>query len=64
MTAGTYSFVSFILNVAFVQLLTAATAESASVSAYLASLLVITQFSDQVKIRYISHLINGVSSVF
>ena len=40
---------SFILSVAFVGLLTAATAGSASGLASLAALLVITQFSDQVK---------------
>ena len=51
-----------ILNVAFVGLLTAATAESTSRSASLVALLVITQFSDQVKIIFISQLI-GVSSV-
>ena len=62
MTTGTYNFVSFILNVAFVGLLTAATARSASGSASLVALLVITQFSDQVKIRFISQLINGISN--
>ena len=63
MTTATYSFVSFILNVAFVGLLTAATARSESGSASLVALLVITQFSDQVKIRFISQLINGISNV-
>ena len=63
MTTGTYNFVSFILNVTFVGLLTAATAGSASGSASLVALLVITQFSDQVKIRFISQLINGISNV-
>ena len=51
---------SLLLNVAFVGLLTAATAGSASPVA----LLVITQFSDQVKMRLISQLINSISSVF
>ena len=45
-TTGTYSCVSVILNVAFVGLLTAATAGSASGSASLVAFLVITQFSD------------------
>ena len=63
MATGTYNFVSFILNVTFVGLLTAATAGSASGSASLVALLVITQFSDQVKIRFILQLINGISNV-
>ena len=63
MTAGTYNFVSFILSVAFVGLLTAATVGLAPGSASLVALLVITQFSEQVKIRFISQLINGLSSV-
>ena len=66
MTTGTYNFVSFILNVAFVGLLIAATAGSVTDQSHyllLASLLVITQFSDQVKIRFISQLINGISNV-
>ena len=50
---------SVILNAAFIGLLTAATARSAS----LVALLVITQFSDQAKIKFISQLINGISSV-
>ena len=64
MTTGAYNFVSFTLNVAFVRLLTAVTAGSAPGSASLVALLVITQFSDQVKIRFISQLIKGISSVF
>ena len=64
MTTGAYNFVSFTLNVAFVELLTAVTAGSAPGSASLVALLVITQFSDQVKIRFISQLIKGISSVF
>ena len=63
MTAATYNFASLILNVAFVGLLTAATAGSVSRSASLVALLVITKFSDQLKIRFISQLINGISSV-
>ena len=46
MTTGIYNFVSSILNVAFVELLTAATAGLASGLASLVALLVITQFSD------------------
>ena len=45
-TTGTYSFVTVILNVVFVGLTTAATAESASGSASLVALLVSTKFSD------------------
>ena len=62
-TTGTYNFVSVILNVVFVGLLTAATAGSVSGSTSLFVLLVVTQFSDQVKIRFVSQLINGISSV-
>ena len=51
LTTGTYSFASAILNVAFVGLLNATTAGSASGSASLGALFVITQFSDQVKTR-------------
>ena len=64
MTTGTYNFVSVIFNVAFVGLLTAASAGLTSGSASLVALLVITQIPDQVKIRFISQLINGISSVF
>ena len=53
---GTYNFASFFLNVAFIGLLTA-------VSESLIALLVFTQFSDQVKIRFISQLINIISNV-
>ena len=49
-TTGTYNFVSFASNVAFVGSLTAATAGSVS----LIALLVITQFLHQIKIRFIS----------
>ena len=62
-TTGTYSFTSVILNVAFVGLLIAATARSASGSASLVALLVNTQFSDHVKIRFILLLINGMSNI-
>ena len=47
---------SFILNVGFVGSLTTATAGSASGSASLVALLVITQFLGHVKIRLISQL--------
>ena len=58
-STGTYTFESYFLIVAFIGLLTVATAGSAS----LVALLIITQFSDQVKIRSVSQLINGISSV-
>ena len=64
LTNGTYSFVFFILNVALIWLLAVATAGSAWGSASVAALLVITHFSDQVKTRFISQLINGISGVF
>ena len=54
---------SVILNVAFVGLLTVVTAGLASGLASLVTLLVITQFSEQVKTAFISHLINGIYSV-
>ena len=54
---------SFILKVAFVGLLVPANAGSASESASLVAWLVITQFSDQVRVKDTSHLINGMSSV-
>ena len=63
-TASTYNFVSVILNVAFLGLLTSDNAGSASGSASLVDLLVNRQFSGQVKIRFISQLINSISSVF
>ena len=63
MTIGTYSFVSVILNIAFVGLLTATTAGLALGSASLVALLVITHFSYQVKIKDVSQLINGISRV-
>ena len=62
MTTGTYNFVSFVLKVAFVGLLIPATAGSASGSASLVALLVITQFSDQVKVQDTSQLINEIFS--
>ena len=52
---------SVILNVVFGGYSTAATAGSASGSEYLVALLANTQFSDHVKIRFISQLINGMS---
>ena len=54
-----------ILNAAFVGLSTAATGEfpRRSGTASLVALLVITHFSDHVKIRFISQLINGISRV-
>ena len=64
MTTGTYNFVSIILNTASVGLLTAAITGSASVLSSFAALLIITKFSDQVKTRFISELINGMFSVF
>ena len=57
-TTTTYYFVSSILNVAFVGLLIAATAGLALGLASFVALLVVTEFSDQVKIRFISQLIN------
>ena len=63
MTTGTYNFMSVILDAAFLGVSTATTAGSVSGSASLITQLVITQFSDQVKVRFISQLINGISSV-
>ena len=60
-TTETYNFVSFILNVAFVGLLIPSKRGSSLVS--LVALLVITQFSDQDKVKDISEFINGMSSV-
>ena len=62
-TTGTYSFVPVILNVASVRLLISATPGLASGQASLLVLSVITQFSDQVKIRFISQLISGISCI-
>ena len=62
-TTGTYNLQSVILNVTFVGLLIPATARSASGSASLVALLVITQFSDQVRVKDTSQLIDGMSSV-
>ena len=55
-TTRTCNFVSVVLNVAFIGLLTAATAGLASGSASHFALLVNTQFPDQIKIRFISQL--------
>ena len=54
---------SVILNVEFVGLSIAAATGSALGSESLAVLLVNTQFSNHVKIKFISKLINGISSV-
>ena len=54
---------SVILNIAFVGLLTAAIAGFTLGFASLVALLVNTQFSDHVKIRFLSQLINGIFSV-
>ena len=62
-TTVTYNLQSVILKIAFVGLLIPATAGSASGSASLVALLVITQFSDQVKVKDISQSINGRFSV-
>ena len=59
MTTGIHNSVSFASNVAFVESLTTATAGSAS----LVTLLAITQFLHQVKIKFILQLINGISTV-
>ena len=56
MITGIYNVVLFILNIAFVRLLTAATAGLVSGLVSLVALLVTTRFSDQVKIRFISQL--------
>ena len=61
-TTGTCSFVSFILKFAFLRLLIPASG-SASGSASLVALLVITQFLGQVRVKDTSQLINGMSSV-
>ena len=54
---------SVILNIAFVGLLTAAIAGLTSEFASLVALLVNTHFSDHIKMRFISQLINGIFSV-
>ena len=61
-TAGTYNFASFILNVASVGAFIAGIEGSTLGSSSLVALLVITQFSDQFKIKLISQLINSISS--
>ena len=53
---------SFILKVAYVGLLIPATAGSASGSVSLVALVVITQFSDQVKVKDTLQLINRIFS--
>ena len=59
MTTGTYNLQSVILKVPSVGLLIQATAGSASGSASLVALLVITQLLDQAKVKDSSQLING-----
>ena len=54
---------SVILNVAFAGLLTAAFAGFTSGFASLVALLVNARFSDHVKIRFVSQLINGIFTV-
>ena len=49
MATGTYKFVSFILNVTFVGLLTTATAGSASGSASLIGLLFLQKFQTRLR---------------
>ena len=62
---GQYNFVPVILNIAFVGLLILDTAGFPpwAGTASLAAVLVNTQLSDHVKIRFISQLINGIFSV-
>ena len=62
-TNGTYNLVSVILNVASVGLLTAAPAGSTSGSESLVALLVIIQFADHVKKKFISQLVHCISCV-
>ena len=59
-TTGTYSFVSFILNVAPVGIFIAG---GFTPPADLVIISVKTQFLDQVKIKFISQLISGISIV-
>ena len=63
LTTGTYNLQSVILKTAFVGLLIPTTAGSASGLASLVALLVNTQFSDQLRVKDTSQLINGMSSV-
>ena len=58
-TTETYNLQSVILKTTFVGLLIPATAGSASGSASLVALLVNTQFSDYVRFKVTSQLING-----
>ena len=60
---ATYNLQSVILKTTFFGLLIADTGGSASRSASLVALLVNTQFSDHVKVKDTSQLINGMSSV-
>ena len=65
MTTGTYNFASVISIIAFVGLLILDTAgfSPCAEAAFLVALLVNTQFSYYVKIRFISQLINSMSNV-
>ena len=64
MTTGTYSFVFFILNVAPIGELSKTAGLSPCAGATsLFSMLAITQFADQVKVKNTSKLINGMSKV-
>ena len=62
-TTETYNLQSFILKTAFAGLLIPVTAGSASGSTCLVALLAIKYFSDQVKVKDTSQLINGMSTV-
>ena len=59
-TTGTWNLVSGILNVTFVGLLIAGLSRFAAFVA----LLLNTQFADHVRVKDISQLISGISSVF
>ena len=62
-TTGTYNLQSLILKIISVGLIIPAIAGSASGSASLVAFFVTTQFSDQVKVKDTSQLINGMSNV-
>ena len=64
-TTGTYNFTSVILNVAFVGTFIAGLAELSTCAGTAACVFISvkTQFSDHVKIRFISQLINVMSKV-
>ena len=62
-TTGTYNFVSVILNLVHIGQTISVNLRAASESEFLLTLLFITQFLDQVKVRFISQLISGISSV-